>query len=56
MEEVLVGEFGCGVCIRELAGCGDVHVEECVVEVECRIIERGFEDKGGVERADCERG
>ena len=49
-------ECRCGVCVGQLAGGGDVHVEEGVGEVEGRVVEGGFEDKRGVQCADCEGG
>lgn len=41
VEEVLMGEGRCGVCIRKLAAGCDVHVEDCVVEVLGRVVEGG---------------
>ena len=49
-------ESGCGICIRQLVGSGDVHVEEGIVEVESRVVKGSLENERGVQCADCERG
>lgn len=51
-----MGECGGGVCVWKLAlGC-DVHVEECVVEVQSGIVKGSCQDAGGVQGADCKIG
>ena len=49
-------ECRCGVSVRQLAGGGDVHVEEGVVEVESRVVEGSLEDERGVQGADFKGG
>ena len=54
MEQVVVGERSHGIVIWQLAVGRDVHVEERVVEIERRVVERRLEHARGVQRADCE--
>ena len=49
MDEVLMGKGRDGVGIRQLALSGEIHVEERIVEIECRIVKRRCQHARGVQ-------